>query len=130
MNADFEGQKKSEAAPEGPPHDLVHERGQKPAEAPQGNLAVSHKGNIGSFDLSFQAKISSDPKAHDLLTKYLPAPRLARYSPAASDSEVTPSAYYMWNSELIEAFQMPLHFAEALLQKSPASRIHTRNPWG
>ena len=127
MNADFEGQKKSEAAPKGPPHDLVHERGQKPAEAPQGNLAASHKGNIGAVAPADQAEIRKDPKAHALLTKYLPAQRLARYRPAASDGEIAASDIYLWNCDLTEAFQLPLHMAEVSCRNTIHSALLFRS---
>lgn len=46
------------------------------------------------------------------IEKFLQPERLARYSQAATGSNVTSFQLYIWNCQLCEAFYIPLHFAE------------------
>jgi hypothetical protein len=48
---EIEARKRSEAAPAGPPHDLVRGRGQKPAETSGGNRTTSHAYSIAKNTL-------------------------------------------------------------------------------
>lgn len=111
-------QKTSEAAPEGPPHDLVHGRGQKPAEAPKGNLTASHEA-IDSADVATdQVQTPTDLRVQKLLTDCLSDRRLQRYAPAAGDAGVAREDIYLWNCDLSEAFHFALHMAEVTCRNS------------
>lgn len=105
-------EKKKEAAPEGPPRDLVHGRGQKPAEAPQGNLSMSHEEINSGSEPQNQAEAAPGPDLHALLTPCLSEKRLGRYAAAARADGVTPEALYLWNCDLGQAFYLAIHMAE------------------
>ncbi|WP_425073273.1 hypothetical protein [Sagittula sp. S175] len=119
-------QKTSEAAPEGPPHDLVHGRGQKPAEAPKGNLTASHE-KIDSADIAMdQVQTLTDLTVQKLLTDCLSDRRLQRYAPAADDSGVAREDLYLWNCDMSESFHFALHIAEVSCRNS----IHSALTYG
>ncbi len=116
-------QKTSEAAPEGPPLDLVHRRGQKPAEASKGNLTASHA-ITNSADMALgQVQTLTDLRVQRLLTTYLSDRRLQRYAPAAGDAGVAREHIYLWNCDLSEAFHFVLHMAEVSCRNSIHSAL-------
>lgn len=123
MNEKKDPLKGSEAAPEGPPHDLVHGRGQKPAEAPKGNLSMSHNEECNTFASSNQARYRTDLTDQALLTENLSNERLQRYSTAAVHSGVAREDIYLWNCDLSEAFHFSMHIAEITCRNSIHSAL-------
>ena len=118
----------AEAAPEGPPHDLVHRRGQKPAEAPQGNLTASHEEDVRAIPNTDQGRNLTDLTVQKLLTDCLNDRRLQRYAPAAKDGDVAREDVYLWNCDLSEAFHFALHMAEVTCRNSIHSALIFRDP--
>ncbi|PZX13400.1 Abi family protein [Celeribacter halophilus] len=116
-------QKTSEAAPEGPPHDLVRRRGQKPAEAPKGNLTTSHTSLDSDKSHINQVPSLTDLTIQKLLTESLSERRLQRYAPAAGDAGVAREDIYLWNCDLADAFQFALHMAEITCRNSIHSAL-------
>ncbi|WP_417812510.1 hypothetical protein [Thalassospira alkalitolerans] len=123
MTHQNEPSKTSEAAPEGPPHDLVRGRGQKPAEAPKGNLTASHKGTNSADMATDQVQTLTDLRVQKMLTEHLSDRRLQRYAPAADDAGVAREDIYLWNCDLSEAFHFALHMAEVTCRNSIHSAL-------
>lgn len=120
--------KKLGTAPVGPPPDLVQRRGHEPAEAPHGNLPVSHvTTNSPSSDM-VQGLFPTDLTDQTLLTLGLSDPRLQRFAAAAKDDGVAREDTYLWNLALAESFHLPLHMAEVTCRNTIHSALLFRDP--
>lgn len=123
MTRENKSQESKEAAPEGPPHELVHERDQKPAEASKGNLIASHTAINNTEATADQDQTRTDRDVQALMATYLSDQRLCRYAPAAADDGVAREDIYIWNCDLSEAFHFALHIAEISCRNSIHSAL-------
>lgn len=116
--------KKARAAPEGPPSFPCPRKGPKQPVRSSRILPTS-------ISARMQDKVTMSSSQLSAVESAIHKSRLARYCPGKTyDREISISVY-LWNCQLSEAFQFPLHVAEIscrnAIQKGLRARF--RNPW-